>query len=700
MWDDILRVTGFSGADAILWDVPDITSHHSCMISSTLTKENRKRLGPVTVISNDEGPDTCLNQLVSTLALADVEHNSTKLSKCNPEDQICVVLSDCTRCALRNPSLEDYEAIKRIFLNSAGVLWVTRGALIESSEPDCNLGTGFARTIRAEKGDTMIITLDLDAQNPLSNGDAAKTIFSVLMRSLGAEYIQPTDIESEYAERNGTIMIPRLIVDKDLTSFMNKHIGPPTTEFQPLYQDGRSFRGEIETPGLLDSIRFVENTTALGTLPDDHVEIEVKAAGINFRDVMTALGQIASYPLGCECSGVVSAVGPLVREFKPGNHVIANVEGGSFCTTIRAPAGSVESVPQEIPFEVAATLPIAYFTAYWAVFKVAHLRKNDTVLIHTASGGLGQALINLCQLVGAEIFATVGTIEKRRLLLDLYNIPEDHIFSSRDGSFAKGVMKATKGKGIDVIMNSLSGEALRLTWNCIAPFGRFVELGKRDFTINSRLEMRNFEKNVSFTGLDVPLDSGDGEKRRIWNELMELYLSGSVKAPHPITTFGFSDMENALRIMQSGKHMGKLVLIPRADEVVKVFHPNGSQGLLKHDASYLLVGGLGGLGRSIASWMLQNGARNFIMLSPSGLTKAKSREAVSMLQDRGARVAVFKCDIANISDLDTALEESSKGMPPIRGMIHTAMVFKVRDPETVHNTESSSNVYRPIWSQI
>lgn len=324
-------------------------------------------------------------------------------------------------------------------------------------------------------------------------------------------------------------------------------------------------------------------------------------------------------------------------------------------------------------------MPIVYFTAYWAVFKIARICKDETILIHAASGGLGQALINLCQLVGAKIFATVGTLEKKRLLMTEYNIPEDNIFSSRDSTFFTGIMTRTKRRGVDVIMNSLSSEALRLTWNCIALFGRFVELGKRDFTINSRLEMQNFEKNVSFIGLDVPLDSHLEEKQKLWSDIMTLYEQRLIKTPQPIKVYKISELEKALRIMQAGKHMGKLVLMPSPQEMVKVVPLRTNQRPLRADASYLLIGGLGGIGRATASWMLKQGARNFIFASPSGSEKQRAKEAITLLKDQGARVVVFKCDISNITDLDRVLEDGRKDMPPIRGIIHAPLVLKVRE---------------------
>lgn len=675
-WDSLLHATGFTGENAVLWDTPDVASHQISTFIATLPLKHREAIPAVTIVLNTDRFEPCASQLRSLLSKEGIKCNLANLPECAPKDRISIVLYELTGSVLRNPSPSNFEGIKRIFLDSSGVLWVTEGGLIECSNPDLNLVIGIARTIRAEKGDTMITTLDLDAQNPLSPAARAAKIFSVFTANFRKE-VATSDIELEYAERNGVVMIPRLVEDNRFSSPETSAIGSTSLGSQPFNRDGRPLRAEIGTPGLLDSIQFVADDRISGELSENDVEVNIKASGINFRDVMTALGQISSYPLGCECSGIVSAVGKSVHDFQLGDRVIATVKDGCFCSSVRTTAYAVEKIPDDIPFEVAATFPISYFTAYWATFKVARLRKDETILVHAGSGGVGQALINLSQLIGAKVFATVGNLEKKRLLVDRYHIPDCNIFSSRDSTFAKGIMRATKGRGVDVIMNSLSGDALRLTWNCIAPFGRFVELGKRDFTVNSHLEMRCFEKNVSFTGLDVPLDSHHAEKRKIWAKIMRLHRNGSIKAPWPITVFGISEVEKALRIMQSGKHMGKIVLMPQPGEMVKVVRSKMNDRILRDDVSYLLVGGLGGIGRATARWMFQHGAKNFIFASRSGSDKEASQETISVLRNKGAQVAVFKCDISNLDDLKRVLRESRENMPPIRGLIHGTFVLKV-----------------------
>lgn len=225
--------------------------------------------------------------------------------------------------------------------------------------------------------------------------DVAAKIFAVFKTTFSQKDAKATNVKTDYLERDGTIMIPRITEDQDLTSFVCKATESSVVEQQPYYQTGHPLKAEVQTPGLLDSIQFVDNDSIFGTLPDQFVEVCVKASGVHLRDVMWAVGEIAAYPLGVECCGVVSAVGKSIYNLKSGDHVIANVDHGCFCSTIRARAEALEVVPRDVPFEVAAALPVTYFTAYWVVFKLAGLRKDEIVLIHAKFGGLGQAIINL-----------------------------------------------------------------------------------------------------------------------------------------------------------------------------------------------------------------------------------------------------------------------------------------------------------------
>ena len=216
-------------------------------------------------------------------------------------------------------------------------------------------------------------------------------------------------------------------------------------------------------------------------LASDEVEISVIATGLNFREVLVAMGQIPDSIFGFDASGVVTAVGSDVENFSIGDEV-CTLYHGAHRSLIRNKAILTQLKPQSMSFEEASTLPLACATAYNALVRVAGAETGQTVLIHSGSGGVGQTAIQIAQYLGLEVFTTVGSQAKREFLQQEYSIPDDHIFSSRDASFADGIKRMTGGRGVDIILNSLSKELLRKTWDCLAPFGTFVEIGPQRYS--------------------------------------------------------------------------------------------------------------------------------------------------------------------------------------------------------------------------
>lgn len=333
-------------------------------------------------------------------------------------------------------------------------------------------------------------------------------------------------------------------------------------------------------------------------------------------------------------------------------------------------------------FEEAASIPIVFVTAYFCLIEVAHIKAGETILVHAAAGGTGQAIIQLAKHLGAEVFATVSSREKRKLLMDEYGIPEDHVFSSRDLSFAAGIMRMTNGKGVNVVVNSLAGEALRASFNCLAYFGRFVEIGKRDILANGKIDMFPFSRCATFTAVDlVALAERERETTsRMIKTVMDLHAEGKLSVCKPLNLHPLSEMEDAFRMLQQGKHMGKIVLTLSPQDKVKVTPKQPAPTSLRADATYLLPGGLGGLGRSIAKWMArpEQGAKNLIFLSRSGGEAETTHELLAELTAMGVtRAKAFKCDVGDEAQLVAVLKEAEdQGFPKIAGVIQGAMQLR------------------------
>ena len=341
-------------------------------------------------------------------------------------------------------------------------LWVTSGDDRLEDSPELHLIDGLARVVRTEFHKLIFVTLALEeaTDRARSLGHKIHQVFEMIMS-------QPSDdFESEYKERDGILEIGRFIQAGDL----NEEIRIKTQKSKSSIQEfghGPPLSLSVGAPGQLNSLQFLEDVMPRKPLAPGEIEIEVKAAGANFRDCLTALGQIDTKILGSECSGIVSRIGDGC-EFRKGDHVTA-LFVNSFSTYARGPAHCAARIPDGMSFAEASALPIVFLTAWYALSEVARLQREETVLIHAGAGGTGQAAIQVAKHIGVDVYVTVGSNEKRSLVMTEYDIPEDHIFYSRNQSFAQGIMRMTDNRGVDVILNSLSGAGLIASWECIAP---------------------------------------------------------------------------------------------------------------------------------------------------------------------------------------------------------------------------------------
>ena len=392
---------------------------------------------------------------------------------------------------------------------------------------------------------------------------------------------------------------------------------------------------------------------------------------------MVTMGQIPDSLLGFEASGIVRRVGQGVTKFKVGDRAIMFAHGAHRAVH-RTRADFCEPIPHGLSFEEAATLPLVHCTAYYGLVMIARVRAGQSILIHAAAGGVGQSAIQLAKHFGLEIFATVGSDEKRQLIRDVYDVPDDHIFNSRDLSFVKGIKRMTNGRGVDVILNSLSGEPLRQTWHCIAPFGTFLEIGIKDILANTGLDMRPFLQDATFSFYNLNHIANDNPSLmvEIIKGTFDMLRQGITKPVAPLSVYPISEVENAFRLMQTGKHKGKIALSYSDNDVVPIIRSENVPLSLDPNATYLLVGGLGGLGRSLSTMLVDNGARNLCFLSRSG---AKSEDAQKLLQDlekRDVRTKAYACDVADDRAVTKAIAQCSSELSPVRGVVQCAMLLR------------------------
>jgi acyl transferase domain-containing protein/acyl carrier protein len=450
--------------------------------------------------------------------------------------------------------------------------------------------------------------------------------------------------------------------------------------------NGESAQGSVlafDTPGSLRNLEWFAQTSR--ALDADEVEIEPVATGLNFRDVMYAMGLLsdeavetgfAGATVGMELSGRVTRVGASVTNFKSGDAVLGFAPA-SFATRVVTRAGAVTHKPASMTFEEAATVPTTFFTAWYALVELARVREGERVLVHGGAGGVGIAAIQLARLLGAEVYATAGSREKREFVRLL---GVDRVFDSRSLAFADQVRDATGGAGVDVVLNSLAGEAMVRSIDTLRPFGRFLELGKRDFYENSRIGLRPFRNNISYFGIDADQLMGVLPEltTRLFEAVMQRFADG-VLHPLPYRLFPAARVEEAFRYMQQARQIGKvLVGYPAGTPAPTrgVAHGSKQAGALRCDASgaYLVIGGTGGLGFATARWMVARGARHVTLASRSGtLNDAARAEVARWHEESGVQTHVVSCDVTNAAAVQALVAQIAARGTPLKGVLHSAM---------------------------
>ena len=442
-------------------------------------------------------------------------------------------------------------------------------------------------------------------------------------------------------------------------------------------QSGEPYRLHLSDYGTLDGMRLrpaeLREPLDLPTL----VEVEVHAAALNFSDVIKALGLYPGLPegfvpVGIECAGVITKVGDEVTDFKPGDEVVC-ITPMAISSHTYTDQRFVAHKPKHLSMSAAATLPIAFLTAHYALDYIGRMEKDEKVLVNAATGGVGLAAIQLAQAAGGELFATAGTDEKRALL-DFLGI--EHIMNSRTLAFADEVLEKTDHRGVDLILNSLSGEAIGKGMSILAPYGRFLEIGKRDIYGNTPLGLKAFRNNVTLAAID--LDRGLREKPDLCSKMFrEIIADADAKkiAALPHRVFPITQLVDAFRYMAKAKHIGKVILEIKDHAVRPVRDPNAAEIKFKADASYIVTGGLGGLGSELAPWMADQGARCLVLVSRRGVCTEEGEQLVQSLEERGVKVVIEKVDLSKPDDVDAMVKRIQATLPPLRGIMHGAVVL-------------------------
>lgn len=524
-------------------------------------------------------------------------------------------------------------------------LWiVTRGA----QPVDSNTGfTSLSQSPTAALGSTIALEypelhcsrIDLDSV-PSADTEAL------------LEEISNEKPESQVAFRQGRRLVARLAPSSTHPSKAQK---TPETDLNQPYQL------RISSSGILDNLSLCPAERR--SPGPGEVEIEVHATGLGFRDVLIALGRYpgASQIPGYECTGTITHVGEGITGFHAGQRVMA-VGPGSYSAFLTISADRIAPIPRLLREDEAATLPSAFLTAHYALCRLGRISAGEKVLIHAAAGGVGLAAVQLAQRAGAEIFATAGSPEKRAYLASL-GVP--HVMDSRSLDFAAEIMEITGGQGVDLVLNSLGGEFIPKSLSVTALNGRFLEIGKTGIWDPAQVAALN--RSISYFPIDLAEAFADepGLVRSLFEELIPDFEKGVLK-PLPFRPFPIDRVADAFRFMAQARHTGKVV----------AYHPSSQRG--RHERSgldaggtYLITGGLRGLGLLVARWLSDQGAKHLV-LTGRGEVSASAAAAIREIEERGTRVVVSRGDVSDRDYLAELFSSFDRSLPVLRGIVHSA----------------------------
>ncbi|KAI1736699.1 putative polyketide synthase [Xylaria scruposa] len=669
VWNRLLLDTGFSGVDVVLQDHANSEETVANVICSTrIGKQEPSQM--VTICGPFMDDDEV--EFAQTVADSISQHIGCQteikpFAEIDPADDPIYVFIDSPRyCLLKDVSLDVFEGLKKLLLRNKALLWVVP----QGGPPESKSIKGMIRTLRLENEPKHLLTFD---EAPFSSqGISAIVKLAKILPDPEASRLEDQD----FIWHKDSIYLPRMRRLDEVKEQFAVEGGLSFRKVQNIWSGDRALEMTVDAAGSADSIYFRRTDGNQEPVGENEIIVKVDAAGVSYRDLNLILGSIPWASPGLDGAGKVVSTGSGVTSLEEGDTVFFLApEGGAFSTYKKMPFWQAAKVPDGITATDAASLPLAYSIAVLALLRNGRLSENDTVLIHAAAGAVGQACVILAQHVGARIFATAGTEAKRHFLHETFRIPENQILSVHAHGFRDRILTETGGRGVDVVVNSQSGEHMVESWALCAKFGRFIEIGKKDAIENSYLPMRPFDSNLTFMSIDLPelFKYRPRELEDVFSEAVGLIQRRVAVPIRPVTILPLSEFPTALRKLKSGENIGKIVVTLGADEnVLAETTLRPTQITMSPNATYLITGGTRGIGLNLAYWMIDHGAHNIVLLGRSGSSGSEVQKLLKQYEGTNIRVRAMACDVGSREALANVLE-NIKDLPLIRGVVHGAL---------------------------
>ncbi|RYC65478.1 hypothetical protein CHU98_g739 [Xylaria longipes] len=636
-------------------------------------KQNPKPSNDIVVLSRGNGNGVA--EFSRELANCGYKVHSASLSDDNfsPQSDAIYVSIVELGSSLFNGNLNatEFANLQLLVDSTQAIFWLTSGDLLGKVDPNAAIVQGLGRTLQTEYIQLTFITIDLDHSDARKAAEQTGRVLSRFSK-------ESDKIDKEYIVKDNVFHVSRLAQDALLDREYGEIINREAAEEQ--YSATTPIRLDIEKIGLLDTLHFKADERSR-ELKADEAEVEVKAVGLNMKEYATFRGSFHSESLSHEGAGIVRRVGSGVTNVQVGDKVCW-MGKGLFGNIERFRAMHLHQMHDDdgLSFEEMAGMPLVFATAIYGLLYLGRLKKGEKVLIHSSTGGVGLAAVQIAKMVGAEIFATVGTPAKREFLIRNYGIEDSHIFSSRDTSFAAGIMAATNGRGIDVALNSLVRELLAASWSVMANNGRHIEIGRTDIMEFGILDLNVFKRNTTFSAFDFGVVADDHPEivADVMKDVMKYLREGKIRPLEPMALFPATQVSAAFAEFANPHRIGKVVVSfspesSSTSSTVAVRREHKDAVTFKPDGTYVLIGCLGGLGRCLARFMVDRGARNLTFLGRSGADKKEAAAMINSLRDRGCTVHVVRGDVSNKEDVAKA---ASIAGVPVYGMVQGSMALE------------------------
>ncbi|ESU11810.1 hypothetical protein FGSG_05794 [Fusarium graminearum PH-1] len=583
-WNTILSRNGFGGIHV---------ARNSMMVSKAvplLTNGHAVRNEQIVLI-NDTSNDGIL-AISKNITLANVQINESKWDQLDvSQDAVYLVVDRAETPLLLDPQPQLFKTLNALLAAKAKILWVV---IQDKSDPVSTaykgVVTAVARVLRRESGNTGFVTLDI--RDPALDPEVTRQVVAeTLQKCFWPKPQDQKSLEPELAYEKGTVSIPRVLPDNTFLKWARSSWDASTvaeTE-TTLHQGERALKLEVATTGLLSSLQFVGSDLPVDLGPSE-IEVKSDAFGVNYKDLCVALGQTGSdtQMIG-EFAGVVTAVGQDMSDLYQVGDRVMGFGAQPYSNLSRVNGYLAYKTPSSISNTTAASVAYGFVAAYQCIKKLARLEQGQSVLIHSATGAVGQAAIQLARSIGADIFCTVGNREKRQFLVDTYGIPEERIFSSQTGSFKSSIKRLTNSEGVDVVLNTSTGEMLRESLDCVKSLGVFIELGKSEIHKASQLSMAAFQKSITFNTFDLMTLATRKPKHihQMLGEIVELIGSETLRPVQPVNNYPIEKVEDAFRLISARKHIGKVVLTAQSSSTVRCLPAKPTPLRLRKDGTSL-----------------------------------------------------------------------------------------------------------------